>query len=316
MNRNFKRFWKAYNEYSKSDRNAILILSVLILISITATIVVKNIQIESKYNYEGFEELMSEWENQKGKNNGKLLFVFNPNTITSESLDSLDLPENIKRNILNYRKAGGKFYKPEQVRKIYGMNDSIFNVIEEYIVITAEPGNPNQDRNKTREQISEVSDQFKQGKESETAISKESTSFTQSVFTPIEIELNNADSADLVKLNGIGPVYAKRILKYRDLLGGFYSVSQLLEVYNFPEETFQKIENNISVDTLLLKKIRLNFAEYPDLIRHPYLNKKQVGALLNFREKNGPFNALEQLLSNGLVDYDTFSKLRPYLTCR
>jgi DNA uptake protein ComE-like DNA-binding protein len=316
MNRNFKRFWKAYNEYSKSDRNAILILSVLILITVAATIVVKNIQIESKYNYEGFEELLSEWENQKGENDSKLLFVFNPNTITSESLDSLDLPENIKRNILNYRKAGGKFYKPEQVRKIYGMNDSIFNVIEEYIVILNEPGNPIQDRNKTREQISEVSDQFKQGLKSESAISKESTSFAQSVFTPVEIELNNADSADLVKLNGIGPVYAKRILKYRDLLGGFYSVSQLLEVYNFPEETFQEIENNISVDTLLLKKIRLNFAEYPDLIRHPYLNKKQVGALLNFREKNGPFNALEQLLSNGLVDNDTFSKLRPYLTCR
>lgn len=314
MNRNLKRFWKAYNEYSKSDRNAILILSVLILISVSATIIVKNIQIESKYDYAGFEELLSEWENQKSKNDGKLLFLFNPNTVTLEELDSLDLPENIKRNILNYRKAGGKFFKPEQVRKIYGMNDSIFNVIEEYIVISVEPDNLNQGRNKTREQISDDSDQFKQVQKAETEISKESASFTQSVFTPIE--LNNADSADLVKLNGIGPVYAKRILKYRDLLGGFYSASQLLEVYNFPEETFHKIENNISVDTLLLKKIRLNFADYRDLIRHPYLNKKQVGALLNFREKNGSFHALEQLLSNGLVDNDTFSKLRPYLTCR
>ena len=314
MNRNFKRFWKSYNEYSKSDRNAILILSVLILLSVSATIIVKNIQIESKYDYAGFEELLSEWENQKSKNDGKFLFSFNPNTVTSEELDSLDLPENIKRNILNYRNAGGKFFKPEQVRKIYGMNDSIFNVIEEYIVISLESDNLNQGRNKTREQISDDSDQFKQVQKAETEISKESASFIQSVFTPIE--LNNADSADLVKLNGIGPVYAKRILKYRDLLGGFYSVSQLLEVYNFPEETFQKIENNILVDTLLLKKIRLNFAEYPDLIRHPYLNKKQVGALLNFREKNGSFHALEQLLSNGLIDNDTFSKLRPYLTCR
>jgi len=314
MNRNFKRFWKAYNEYSKSDRNAILILSVLILISVTATVIVKSIHIESKYDYAGFEELLSEWENQKSENEGKVLFAFNPNTITSESLDSLDLPGNIKRNILNYRNAGGKFYKPDQIRKIYGMNDSIFEIIKEYIVISAEPGNLNPDRNKNKEQISAISNQYKQGEKAETEISKESNSFIQPVFTPIE--LNNADSADLVKLNGIGPVFAKRILKYRDLLGGFYSVSQLLEVYNFPEETFQKIENNISADTLLLKKIRLNFAEYPDLIRHPYLNKKQVGALLNFREKNGSFHALEQLISNGLVDNDTFSKLRPYLTCR
>jgi DNA uptake protein ComE-like DNA-binding protein len=67
---------------------------------------------------------------------------------------------------------------------------------------------------------------------------------------------------------------------------------------------------------LLLKKIRINFAEYPDLIRHPYLNKKQVEDLLNFRQKNGAFHDLEQVKSNGLIDNDTFIKLKPYLTCR
>jgi DNA uptake protein ComE-like DNA-binding protein len=314
MNRNLKRFWKAYNEYSKSDRNAILILGILILISVTATVIVKNIHVESKYDYVKFEELIKEWENQKNENEGKVLFSFNPNTITPKSLDSLDLPENIKRNILNYRKAGGKFYKPEQVRKIYGMNDSIFNVIEEYIVISVEPDNLNQDRNKTREQISDISNQYKHEEKTETEVKRESTSFAQTVFT--RIELNSADSADLVKLNGIGPVFANRILKYRDLLGGFYTVFQLLEVYNFPEETFQKIENNIFADTLLLKKIRLNFAEYPELIKHPYLNKNQVEALLNFRGKNGSFHELEQVKLNGLVDNETFLKLRPYLTCR
>lgn len=314
MIRNFKRFWKAYNEYSKSDRNAILILGVLILISVTATIIVKNIEPKSEYNYAEFEELITEWENQKNNNGDKRLFEFNPNTITAETMDSLELPENIKQNILNYRKAGGKFYKPEQVRKIYGMNDSIFNLIEEYIVISVEPGNLIQDRNKTTEQISDISGQYKEIAKTGTEFSKELTGRAEPVFTPVE--LNSADSADLVELNGIGPVFANRILKYRDLLGGFYSVSQLLEVYNFPEETFRKIENRVSADTLLLKKIRLNFAEYSDLIRHPYLDKKQVDALLKFREKNGSFYELEQVISNDLVDNETFSKLKPYLTCR
>lgn len=314
MIRNFKRFWNAYNEYSKSDRNAILIVGILILISVTATIIVKNIEPKSKYNYADFEELLKEWEIQENENAGKVLFAFNPNTITSETLDSLDLPENIKRNIVNYRKAGGKFYRPEQVRKIYGMNDSIFNLIEGYIVISVEPGNLIQGRNKTNEQISDISDQYNERKKTVTEFSKESTGSAEPVFTPLE--LNSADSADLVELYGIGPVFANRILKYRDLLGGFYSVNQLLEVYNFPEETFRKIENRISVDTLLLKKIRLNFAEYPDLIRHPYLDKKQVSALLKFREKNGSYYELEQVISNDLVDNETFSKLKPYLTCR
>ncbi|KAF0238735.1 MAG: DNA uptake protein and related DNA-binding [Prolixibacteraceae bacterium] len=314
MDRNLKRFWKAYNEYSKSDRNAILILGFLILISVAATVVVKNIQPKSKYNYSDFEELITQWENQKIDEEGKKLFAFNPNTINSETLDSLDLPENIKRNILNYRKAGGKFYKPGQVRKIYGMNDSIFDIIEEYIVISVPPENMNQEKNKANEHIADISTQFKQGGKNVTDARKEPTVSALPDFAPIE--LNSADSADLVKLYGIGTVFAKRILKYRDLLGGFYSVSQLLEVYNFPEETFQKIENNILVDTLLLKKIRLNFAEYPDLIRHPYLDQKQVNAILKFREKNGSFYELEQVTSNGLVDSGTFLKLRPYLTCR
>jgi DNA uptake protein ComE-like DNA-binding protein len=314
MNRSFKRIWKAYNEYSKNDRNAILILSILILISLTAIIIVKNIHIQSKYDYVEFEELISEWENQKSENDGKILFSFNPNTITSEELDSLDLPENIKRNILNYRKAGGKFFKPEQMRKIYGMNDSIFNVIKNYIVFSTEPENLHLNRNNTLKQIPDFSDQYEKEGKTETEVRRQPSGFTQTVFT--RIELNNADSADLVKLNGIGPVFAKRILKYRDLLGGFYSVHQLLEVYNFPVETFKNIENNISADTLLIKKIRLNFAEFPDLIRHPYLNKTQVETLLNFRGKNGAFHDLEQVKSNGLVDNDTFLKIRPYLTCR
>jgi len=59
------------------------------------------------------------------------------------------------------------------------------------------------------------------------------------------VELNSADSTELVQLTGIGSVFANRILKYRELLGGFYSTAQLLEVYNFHVETFKKIENNI-----------------------------------------------------------------------
>jgi len=89
-----------------------------------------------------------------------------------------------------------------------------------------------------------------------------------------------------------------------------------LEVYNFPEETFENIKNGISADTFLIKKIRLNFAEYADLLRHPYLNKKQVEAVLNYRDKNGSFQNILQLKTSGIIDSETFSRISPYLTCR
>jgi len=364
MSGKFQQFWKGYNDYSKGDRNAIIILCVLILLSVTATVIVQNLEPKSKYSYQDYEKWLSDLEVQKSSNKSvKILFTFDPNTIIPEMLDSLDLPENVKRNILNYRKAGGRFFTSSQLRKIYGMNDSIFAAIEKYVVIAEKTDSASSNKINLEKPITGVFDPnsadynqliefgfnkfqannvinfrkkagiFKNkidllkiyGIDStfyrtiENYIQIENVEESINVSrkpVEIDIELNSADSAKLVQLNGIGSVYAKRILKYRELLGGFYSTSQLLEVYNFPEETYRKIEDNISVDTVLIRKIRLNFAEYPDLLRHPYFNKKQVEAVLNYRNKNGSFQDIVQLKSTGIIDSETFSKVRPYLTCR
>jgi DNA uptake protein ComE-like DNA-binding protein len=87
-------------------------------------------------------------------------------------------------------------------------------------------------------------------------------------------------------------------------------------VYNLPEETFKSLEPIISVDTLLIQKIRINFVEYTELLRHPYINKKQVEAVLYFRNQKGSYLNVDQLKSEGLLDSETFRKIKPYLTCR
>jgi len=324
---------KGFNSFSKGDRNAIIILGIFILLFFVGVIIVNNIQPKSKYNYSQYEQLLNDLESPENnhRQSGKVLFVFDPNTINSEMLDSLDLPEYVKQNILNYRKAGGRFKATAEVRKIYGMNDSIFKSIESYIVIAGKTDlNENKrdeavringfiDPNKAdfnqliefgfnRFQSNNIIEYRKRAGSFKTktdllkiygidsAFFKSIESFIQIEvaeestivsYNPvvIKVELNGADSTELMKVNGIGPVYARRILKYRELLGGFYSTAQLLEVYNFPEETFKNIESSISADTLLIKKIRVNFDEYADLLRHPYLNKKQVEAVLNYRGK-------------------------------
>jgi DNA uptake protein ComE-like DNA-binding protein len=278
-------------------------------------------------------------------------------------LDSLNIPELVKRNMLNYRKAGGRFSSRGQVQKIYGMNDSIFSAIEAYISIPEKTESETTRESVREQQISGFFDpnnadlnqltqfgfnRFQAGniieyrrkagvfktKSDLLKIYGIDSSFYKTIENHIQInnpkespiasyqpvlfniELNSADSTDLLKLNGVGSVFANRILKYRDLLGGFYSTSQLLEVYNFSEESFQKIESSVSADTLLIKKIRLNFAEYKDLIRHPYFSKKQAEAVLRYRQKNGSFKDIFQIKTNDLVDAETFSRIRPYLSCR
>jgi DNA uptake protein ComE-like DNA-binding protein len=100
------------------------------------------------------------------------------------------------------------------------------------------------------------------------------------------------------------------------LLGGFYGKHQLLEVYGFPEETYHSISENLTTDSLQVKKLRINFTGYAELIRHPYFEKRNVEAILNFRQNNGPFSSREQLLTEGLIDTTTFALIRHYITCR
>lgn len=364
MNNPFNQLFRQYLYFPKKDRNAILILSILIVLSIVAIGIVNLLHPKSKYNYAEYAKLIEEWEKegQKSNSENRFLFYFNPNTISGESLDSLLIPENIKQNIIGYRNAGGKFLNPSQLRKIYGMNDSIFSKLEKYIQIPAEVDrqkntkiqeskllsgffDPNQAgldtlakfgfnhfqsanlinyRNKGGVfnnkadllKIYGIDSLFFSTVENHIKIDLKEKAETSSTEIMELIELNRADSADLVQLRGIGPVFATRIIKYRDLLGGFYSKSQLLEVYNFPAEILPGIEEHITTDTLLLKKVRINFAEFDELLRHPYLNKQQVQAILAYREKNGAFGNVAQIQQVPLLDHKTFMLIRPYITCR
>jgi DNA uptake protein ComE-like DNA-binding protein len=126
------------------------------------------------------------------------------------------------------------------------------------------------------------------------------------------IGLNSADTASLKKLPGIGAVFADRIVKYRDLLGGFVDKKQLLEVYGMQHTKFEKIANLVFIDSSP-KKLSINFADQNELQAHPYLNFEQAKAIIKFRNKNGSFTSIEQLLDKGILDENSFEKIAPYL---
>jgi DNA uptake protein ComE-like DNA-binding protein len=127
------------------------------------------------------------------------------------------------------------------------------------------------------------------------------------------VDLNSCDSASLVALPGIGPVLAARIIKYRNILGGFIAVSQLKEVYGLPEETCNIISPLVSADSLSIRKIRINTAEYKDLIRHPYFQRNEVASILKYRELRGEINDIKVMIENNLISEETASRIRKYL---
>lgn len=127
------------------------------------------------------------------------------------------------------------------------------------------------------------------------------------------IDLNTCDSAALEKLPGIGPVLSVRIIKFRNLLGGYSSVSQLKEVYGLSEETFNLISSRVCADSSSVRKIRINSAGYREIIRFPYFDRYEVSSILKYRELNGKIGSVEEMIGNKLIAAEKADKVRPYI---
>jgi DNA uptake protein ComE-like DNA-binding protein len=127
------------------------------------------------------------------------------------------------------------------------------------------------------------------------------------------INLNTCDSVTLVALPGLGPVLSSRIIKYRNLIGGYVSVNQLREVYGLKEETFDLVSCRFFADSLEVRKIKINKVEYKEIIRHPYFQKSEVGAIMKYRELKGRITGISEMIENNLISSETCKKIEPYL---
>ena len=129
----------------------------------------------------------------------------------------------------------------------------------------------------------------------------------------ISIEINSADTTQLQRLYGIGPSFARRIVKYRELLGGYVHKEQLLEVYGMTEDRYNSIASNIVIDTTLIKKIDINNATIEQMRRHPYLDYYQARAIYNHRMAGNRFNSMKDLMLINIIDEKTCTNLNGYI---
>jgi competence protein ComEA len=136
---------------------------------------------------------------------------------------------------------------------------------------------------------------------------------SKNLYPVHSIDLNRADSVQLLPLPGIGPVFARRIIKYRDLLGGYASLEQLKEVYGMKEETFDLIGDHLLIDTSVLRRMDLNSATFRHLLKHPYLEYEDVKVLLNYRDVVGYISSSDEIREHGLLADSIFERIAPYL---
>ena len=227
-------------------------------------------------------------------NNEIEYFDFDPNQLSMEQWMDLGLTKKTARNIINYREAGGEFFHAEDLQKIYTLSEKDYERLEPWIQIKSSI--------KDKKPVEEDQDKIFEEEEA-----------PNSGGSVIQIELNSAGLEELEKLAGIGPVYAERIIKYRELLGGFYDKSQLLEVYGISQDTYEKIEHAVEIDTSNLTPLSFFKADFKQLLQHPYIDKYEARGIEKMRTLDIRIERLAQVKEAGIFTEEKWKKIRPYL---
>lgn len=217
------------------------------------------------------------------------LFYFDPNTATVADWQKLGVRDKTIATIQKYISKGGKFYKPEDISKIWGLHPDEVQRLLPYVKIPSKQ-NSYPEKNNT------------------------ANYFDKPKSIPAVIDINNADTSVLIALPGIGSKLAQRIINFRDKLGGFYSVQQVTETFGLPDSTFQKIKTRLAVNGRTVKQININSASVDELKLHPYLRYNIANAIVQYRLQHGNFTSVAVIKNIMLITDDLFNKLEPYLT--
>jgi competence ComEA-like helix-hairpin-helix protein len=242
------------------------------------------------YLYDKRKSSYNEDDNIKGE-----LFYFDPNTITGSEWKRLGLRDKTIKTIENYRSKGGRFYKPEDLQRIYGLHDDEYERLKPFIKFESNTSKPNDD-----------------------LVSSKSKDEPQPAKTYAArysiIDVNIADTSAFISLPGIGSKLAARIVTFREKLGGFYSIEQIGETYGLPDSTFQKIKQWLKLDNISVKKININTATIDELKAHPYIKYSLANPIVAYRNEHGSFSKIEDIKKVMAVTDDIFKKIAPYIT--
>ncbi|MGN7986895.1 ComEA family DNA-binding protein [Pedobacter sp. 22226] len=217
------------------------------------------------------------------------LFNFDPNTLNADGWQTLGLSPKQAKAIINYTSKGGKFFKPEDLQKMYTISPEMYKKILPYVKIA------DQDVNTSKKYFPFEKKEY---------VKK----------APVIVDINQADSAKLDEIKGIGAAFAKRIIKYRERLGGFYKKEQLMEVYGLDSVKYAEIKDQISISSVPLKTININTAVFDDLKRNPYLSYKQINAIIQYRKQHGNYSNVADLKKIAILNQQVIDKIAPYIS--
>lgn len=304
-----RRFRRNWFYMSRSDRRAFLVVCLLLLIAMGFLLYrrsypdeVQTVALteEERACFEAFENsLQRDSADASGRRESYYAvpekvpetFSFDPNTVDSTQMLRLGLSPWQVRSIYRYRAKGGRFHQASDFAKVYGMTGEVYDRLAPCIRI-ARPYRLLRD---TASQVVEREDSFPK--------------YPVKIGRGSRVNLNLADTVLLCRIPGIGKGYARRIIAYREALGGFVALNQLAEIEDFPAE---------ATDWFILTKTpirRMNVNHLPveRLRRHPYLNFYQSKVIVEHRRKFGPLSSLHDLSLYEEFTENDLLRLEPYV---
>ncbi len=208
---------------------------------------------------------------------------FDPNTATDKTFRKLGMSESNIQTIQHFKEKGGQFRFPKDLNKIYGLEKELIAKLIPQVHIG----------NVTDNKILDTS--FKKCRQQ------------------YPIELNGADSTQIVSLYKIGPALTHRILDYRYKLGGFIHLNQLTEVWGFDIDLLYDLEGKIIVNPDKARRYSLNKVRIEELKTHPYFKYKISQALINYRTQHGFYKRLQDLKNIPLVNDSVYQRITMYI---
>ncbi len=299
----FQKGWKDYLSFSTREKYGIYLLLFIFLLQISFTYYL-NFTLEEPENDSGewlndsalawmqFQEMAieerdiqkREFSDKKSDFQVPVYFHFNPNTCSGEDLQRLGLNSRQVKTILKYRSYGTGLKSKSDFRKIYCISTPEFLRLEPWIDLP---------------DTFIYSHTFKSGKKEPKQI--------------VPIDLSLTDSIELLRLPGIGPAFARRIIKFRDRLGGYSGIEQIKEVWGMTDSLYLVIAPHLSISDSTPASIAINSITLTELGKHPYVGFTIAKVIVSYREQHGSFKTIDQFSRVPLVTEEIFRKLAPYL---
>lgn len=239
-------------------------------------------------------------QEMREKNGGlaENLFPFDPNHDDSLTLSQLGLRPWQIHNMMRYREAGGTWRSSDDFKRLYGLSEHDYARLRPFIRIAPA------DRKRAYVPYEREDYGVPRG---ETPQYEHVEKYEEGV----RVAANSADTTELKHIPGIGSYYARKIVNYREQLGGFVKAGQIDEIEGLPAGASRwfVVEENPHVE-----KIRINHASFKQIVRHPYMNYEQTKAVVNHIRSYGPLQGWRDLRLYKEFSEDDFLRLAPYFS--